>query len=80
MARLLVKETVDRLNADGTGKKWTISGLAEAAGVAHVTISKMWHGHNAYVDLDILERVARVLGVSLYDLIETDTDAKKRKR
>ena len=82
VARLLVKEVVDRINAEsGTEKKtWTISGIAEAAGVAHVTVSKMMHGHNVYVDLNILERVARVLGVSLYDLIETDTDAKKRKK
>jgi DNA-binding Xre family transcriptional regulator len=79
MARLLVKETVDRLNADGTGKKWTISGLAEAAGVAHVTISKMWHGHNVFIDLNILERVAQVLGVSICELIESDTKQKRKR-
>jgi DNA-binding Xre family transcriptional regulator len=81
MARLLVKEVVDRINVEsGTGKKtWTISTLAEAVGVAHATIAKMMHGHNVFIDLNILERVAQVLDVSICELIESDTKQKRKR-
>ena len=66
MARL----RVDEIAKD---KGYTQKRLAEESDVAPGTINRYWNNYGHQVNLDVLENIARALGVGLYDLIATDT-------
>jgi transcriptional regulator with XRE-family HTH domain len=79
MARLLIKEFIeahrDERDINGT-RKWTQDKVAAAAGATPATIAKYFKGHGTYIDLDLVEKMARLFGVSICDLIESDTKEK----
>jgi transcriptional regulator with XRE-family HTH domain len=54
--------------------------LAKAAGVRQATISDLETGKSRRVELDLLDRLAKVLGVKAPALFEYTPDKPKRKR
>ena len=54
--------------------------LAKAVGVRQATISDLETGKSRRVELDLLERLAKVLGVKAPALLEHIPDKPKRKR
>jgi transcriptional regulator with XRE-family HTH domain len=54
--------------------------LAEAIGVRQATISDLETGKSRRIDLDLIEQLARVLGVKPGDLLERAAPEKSRKR
>ncbi len=52
-------------------KGWTQKQLAENAGISEVTVRK-YEAESISLELDALDKIAKVLGVSLYELIDLD--------
>lgn len=52
--------------------------LATAAGVRQATISELERRRGGKVDLDVLERIARVLDVAPGELIDPQTPRRKK--
>nr|MDD3394185.1 helix-turn-helix transcriptional regulator [Anaerotignum sp.] len=50
---------------------WTQKQLAENAGISEVTVRK-YEAESISLELDALDKIAKVLGVSLYELIDLD--------
>jgi transcriptional regulator with XRE-family HTH domain len=65
MARLRVAEIAK-------AKGYTQKRLAEESHNAPGTINRYWNNYGKQVNLDTLEGIARALGVSLHELIDTE--------
>ncbi|MDD3393794.1 MAG: helix-turn-helix transcriptional regulator [Anaerotignum sp.] len=52
-------------------KGWTQKQLAENAGISEVTVRK-YEAESISLELDALDKIAKVLGVGLYELIDLD--------
>lgn len=53
-------------------KGYTQKRLSEESGNAPGTINRYWNNYGKQVNLDVLEGIARALGVKLSDLIVTN--------
>jgi DNA-binding Xre family transcriptional regulator len=62
MARFRLKEIAEP-------QRWTIRKLSEATGLARNTVAGVWNNSTQYVNLNTLEALAKVLHVSVSDLI-----------
>jgi len=69
MARFRLKEIAEP-------QRWTIRKLSEATGLARNTVAGVWNNSTQYVNLNTLEALAKVLHVSVSDLI-ANGDAQK---
>ena len=72
MVRLRVKEVAE-------AKGYNMSSLSRAADVSFTTIKRLWRRPYGGANVETLDKIARVLGVSVADLIEhvPDQDVKE---
>lgn len=45
-------------------KGWTQAELAEQAGVSRITVNRIEQGNHKTIDLEVLDRIAKALGVA----------------
>jgi DNA-binding Xre family transcriptional regulator len=72
MVRLKVKEVAE-------AKGYNMSSLSRASDVSFTTIKRLWKRPDGGANVETLDKIARVLGVSVADLIEhvPDQDIEK---
>jgi DNA-binding Xre family transcriptional regulator len=70
MARFRLKEVAKP-------ERWNISLLAQESGVSRSTVSKIWNNKSDYVHLEVLETLARTLGVRVSELIDDNEEQPK---
>ncbi len=70
--RLRVKELAEQ-------KGFNISTLSRKSDVSQNTIRRLWHDPYRHVEISVLEKIARVLGIPTGDLLEDVPDDTRRK-
>nr|HET6904178.1 helix-turn-helix transcriptional regulator [Ktedonobacteraceae bacterium] len=65
--RLRVKELAEQ-------KGFNISTLSRKSDVSQNTIRRLWHDPYRHVEISVLEKIARVLGIPTGDLLEDVPD------
>jgi DNA-binding Xre family transcriptional regulator len=70
MIRLRVREIAEQ-------KGFNISTLSRKSDVSHNTVRRLWHDPHRHVDIFVLERLAKALGVQTADLIEDEPEVDK---
>jgi DNA-binding Xre family transcriptional regulator len=65
--RLRIREIAEK-------QRFNISSLSRKADVSQNTIRRLWHDPYRHVDISVLERIAKVLGVATGDLLEDEPD------
>lgn len=71
MVRLRVKEVAE-------AKGYNMSSLSRAADVSFTTIKRLWKRPDGGANVETLDKIARVLRVSVADLIEHVPDEGKK--
>lgn len=59
-------------------REWSQEQLAEAARTSQSTISGLESGQNKRVDLEVIDRIAKALGVTAEELVVRETKRGKR--
>ncbi len=72
MVRLRVKEVAE-------AKGYNMSSLSRASDVSFTTIKRLWRRPDGGANVETLDKIARVLGVSVADLIEHVSDDSKER-
>ncbi len=67
VVRLRIRELAEK-------QGFNISSLSRKADVSQNTIRRLWHDPYRQVEISVLERIARVLGVATGDLLEDVPD------
>lgn len=67
MVKLKIKEIAEE-------KGFNMASLTRKADLGFSTIKRMWRNPYKSVSTEILEKIARALGVSIHDLIEEESD------
>ncbi len=62
-----------RLRELRNAKGWTQAQLADAAGVTRATVNRLENRRPASIDFEVLERLAKALGVNAALLIQHDS-------
>jgi DNA-binding Xre family transcriptional regulator len=70
--RLRIRELAEK-------RGFNISSLSRKADVSQNTIRRLWHDPYRHVDISVLERIAKVLGVATGDLLEDEPDEEQGK-
>ena len=61
-----------RLKEIAQAKGYTQKRLADESGSAPGTVNRYWNNYGRMVNLDVLEGLAKALGVTIYELIVED--------
>jgi putative transcriptional regulator len=69
-SRMVRSHLIDLMN----GRHLTVAGLARLAGVNRSAVTALAHDRATRVELPVLERICRVLGCKLGDLLEIVPD------